>query len=94
MWKAVTLGPVGVVFYQHQHLNLPDHGKCEAEKRSENKLQVLVAKYHEGKQLGKNQLKKFKNFLASMESESLLLHDKQTIILRKAIMAVHQSRHF
>ena len=44
---------IGVVFYQHQHLNLPDHGKCEAEKRSEKKL---VANYREGKQLGKNQL--------------------------------------
>ena len=47
---------IGVVFYQHQHLNWPDNGKCEAEQRSEKKLQVLVANYNEGKQLGKNQL--------------------------------------
>ena len=44
---------IGVVFYQHQYLNLPDHGKFEAEKRSEKILQVLVANYHEEKQLGK-----------------------------------------
>ena len=56
---------IGVVFYQHQHLNLPDHGKCEAEKRSEKKLQVLVAKYHKGKQLGKNQPKIVQKFLGN-----------------------------
>ena len=54
---------IGVVFYQHEHLNLPVHGKFESEKRAEQRLQILVSKYHEGKQLGKNQLKWVKNFL-------------------------------
>ena len=54
---------IGVVFYQHQHLNLRHHGKCEAEKRSFERLQVLVAKYREGNQLGKNQMKKVQKYL-------------------------------
>ena len=54
----------GFVFYQHQHPNLPVHGKFEAEKRAEKKLLKLVYKYHQGKQLGKNQLRRVLNFLA------------------------------
>ena len=54
---------IGVVFYQHQHLNLRHHGKCEAEKRSFERLQVLVAKYREGNQLGKIQMKKVQKYL-------------------------------
>ena len=54
---------IEVVFYQHQHLKLRDHGKCEAEKRSFEKLQVWVANYRERKQLGKYQLRKVKKYL-------------------------------
>ena len=63
---------IGVVVYQPRQLNLPLHGKFEAEKRAEKKLKKLVTIYHEGKQLGKNQLKIVEIFLATFESKILI----------------------